>query len=46
MVDRDGYEEKMKELNGKVIPGVSSSSSRGLIVEVCTALSAHHMTVM
>ena len=45
MVDRDGYEEKMKELNGKVIPGVSSSS-RGLIVEVCTARSAHHMTVM
>ena len=44
MVDRDGYEEKMKELNGKVIPGVSSS--RGLIVEVCTARSAHHMTVM
>ena len=34
-MDRDGYEDKLKELNGKVIPGVTNNGKR-LVVEVRT----------
>ena len=32
-MDRDGYEAKVRELNGKVVPGVTHGD-KGLVVEV------------